>query len=299
MSEKQEFERRLAADASDQRARVCLMAFAQMSRDFAMQVRLAEWYLDHPVQMPSFAFKRSDNPDAYDQHRKNLLAAIDRAPNESIALVRRMGAAFFVAAEDLPRAIALMEGAYRAARSQRGIVALMAKYYASDVLRGGTTGRAALDSSGAAYLLYDAAEVLELDKAKGFVDYARQLRTRPFGLEPSLRQVAARDSGEAAPNAPATRIRVGGQVQSAKLVRRVEPVYPPRAAEARIQGTVRFEVILGRDGKVANLRLVSGHPLLIEPATDALRQWEYSPTLLNGAPVEVATTVDIVFSLAQ
>jgi TonB family protein len=93
------------------------------------------------------------------------------------------------------------------------------------------------------------------------------------------------------------RIRVGGNVQAVNLIQRVEPVYPPLALQARIQGIVRFTAIIGRDGAIQNLQLVSGHPLLVEAARQAASQWHYKPTLLNGEPVEVVTPVDVNFTL--
>ena len=93
------------------------------------------------------------------------------------------------------------------------------------------------------------------------------------------------------------RIRVGGNVQQAKLVNQPKPVYPPLAKQARIQGTVRFNAIIGRDGAIANLTVVSGHPLLVPSALEAVRQWKYQPTLLNGEPVEVVTQIDVNFTL--
>ena len=93
------------------------------------------------------------------------------------------------------------------------------------------------------------------------------------------------------------RIRVGAGVQRENLVRMVDPVYPPLAFQARIQGTVRFTAIIGRDGRIQNLQLVSGHPLLVESARVAVSQWDYKPTLLNGSPVEVVTQVDVNFTL--
>ncbi len=100
----------------------------------------------------------------------------------------------------------------------------------------------------------------------------------------------------AVPPAP---IRIGGNVQQAKLVKHVMPIYPPLAIPARIQGTVRLEAIISKDGTIQNLRVLSGHPLLLRSAMDAVRQWRYQPTLLNGEPVEVQTTIDVVFTFAQ
>ena len=71
------------------------------------------------------------------------------------------------------------------------------------------------------------------------------------------------------------------------------------AKTARISGTVRFTAIIGKDGAIQNLQLVSGHPLLIEAARQAVSQWQYRPTLLNGEPVEVVTQIDVNFTLSQ
>jgi TonB family protein len=95
------------------------------------------------------------------------------------------------------------------------------------------------------------------------------------------------------------RIRVGPQVQEGNLITKVDPLYPPLAIQARIQGLVRFNVVIGKDGRVANMQLVSGHPLLVAAAQDAVRQWVYKPTLLNGDPVEVVTEVEVNFTLPR
>ena len=92
-------------------------------------------------------------------------------------------------------------------------------------------------------------------------------------------------------------IKVGGNVQQTKLVQQPRPVYPPLAKQARIQGTVRMQIVIAKDGTVKNMELESGHPLLIPSAQDAVRQWVYQPTLLNGEPVEVLTTVDVNYTL--
>jgi periplasmic protein TonB len=101
------------------------------------------------------------------------------------------------------------------------------------------------------------------------------------------------------PKAAVQRTRVGGAVQAAKLVNRVQPLYPPLARQTRISGTVKLHAIIGKDGTVQQLQVVSGHPLLVQSALDAVKQWRYQPTLLNGEPVEVDTEIDVIFSLAQ
>jgi protein TonB len=93
-------------------------------------------------------------------------------------------------------------------------------------------------------------------------------------------------------------LRVGGNVQAANLLKRITPLYPPLAKSARIQGTVRFTAIIAKEGTIQNLQLVSGHPL-VASATDAVKQWVYKPTLLNGEPVEVITQIDVNFTLSQ
>ena len=98
---------------------------------------------------------------------------------------------------------------------------------------------------------------------------------------------------------PPSSIRVGGNVQAANIIRQVKPPYPPLARQARIQGTVRFNAVIGKDGRIQNLTLVSGHPLLVAAAQQAVEQWIYKPTLLNGDAVDVITTIDVNFTLNQ
>jgi TonB family protein len=95
------------------------------------------------------------------------------------------------------------------------------------------------------------------------------------------------------------RIKIGGAVQAAKLVNQVPPAYPPLAQQARISGTVHLHALIGLDGHVKSVETISGHPLLIPAALSAVQQWVYSPTLLNGQPVEVDTTVDVNFTSGQ
>jgi TonB family protein len=130
----------------------------------------------------------------------------------------------------------------------------------------------------------------------------QELRQRYNEDDPEVRETrnelaeALAREANALPVTP-QRIRVGANVQAANLIGKVDPVYPPLAEQARIQGTVRFMVIIGKDGRFANIQLVSGHPLLVQAAKDALEQYVYKPTLLNGQPVEVVTQVDVPFTL--
>jgi protein TonB len=97
---------------------------------------------------------------------------------------------------------------------------------------------------------------------------------------------------------PPQRIRVGGAVQKARILRQPQPQYPALARQARIQGTVKLTAIIAQDGSIASLEVVSGHPLLIPSALQAVKQWLYKPTLLNGQAVEVVTQIDVNFTLS-
>ncbi len=94
-------------------------------------------------------------------------------------------------------------------------------------------------------------------------------------------------------------VRVGGVVAEANVIHRVQPVYPAFAKSARIQGTVEFTAVISKDGRVEQLQLVSGHPLLVSAARDAILEWRYRPTMLNGEAVEVLTTITVNFRLSQ
>jgi TonB family protein len=98
---------------------------------------------------------------------------------------------------------------------------------------------------------------------------------------------------------PPQRIRVGGNVQQMNLIQKIQPIYPLQAKQDHVQGKVRFTVLIGKDGHIQNLTLVSGEPVLADAAKEAVSQWVYKPTLLNGQPVEVLTQVDVNFTLTQ
>lgn len=95
------------------------------------------------------------------------------------------------------------------------------------------------------------------------------------------------------------RVHIGGKVEEAKLIYHPQPVYPPLAIISRTQGTVLLEAIISKDGKIQDLKVITGPPLLIKAAVDAVAQWRYQPTLLNGEPVEVVTEVQVKFILDE
>jgi len=109
--------------------------------------------------------------------------------------------------------------------------------------------------------------------------------------------VRSQEPVETAQVRPQIRIRVGGNAQESRLIQRVLPVYPPLAIRMRISGVVRLHAIIGTDGRVRELRVMEGHPILVAAAVQAVRQWLYRPAALNGDPVEVDTEITVRFNL--
>jgi len=93
------------------------------------------------------------------------------------------------------------------------------------------------------------------------------------------------------------RIQIAADVVQRQRLRDVQPVYPELAKQAHVQGIVQLNIVINKQGRVVDIKVISGHPLLIPAAIEAVKQWEYNPTLLNGQPVEVATEVSVPFVL--
>jgi TonB family protein len=107
--------------------------------------------------------------------------------------------------------------------------------------------------------------------------------------------VSAGDDSNAAK--PPKQLSVPSDVMARNLLNKVMPVYPPEAKKAKIQGKVVLSAVVGKDGNVENLQVLSGPNELQQSSLDAVRQWTYKPYLLNGDPVEVKTTVNVIYSL--
>lgn len=118
------------------------------------------------------------------------------------------------------------------------------------------------------------------------------LRGLPDGLGPGTRPEMP-----VAPVPPAARLRIS-RMSEGDLIRKVLPTYPHLALVGRIEGTVLLQAVISKQGTIENLKAVSGHPMLIPAAIDAVRQWRYRPYLLNSEPVEVETQITVTFSLA-
>ncbi len=98
---------------------------------------------------------------------------------------------------------------------------------------------------------------------------------------------------------PSKPITVASDIQSAKLLRKVIPEYPKLAVLARVSGIVHLIGTIGRDGMIEQVQIVSGPPMLVQAAVDAVRQWVYRPTMLNNRPVEVIAPIDVIFSFGR
>jgi protein TonB len=94
-------------------------------------------------------------------------------------------------------------------------------------------------------------------------------------------------------------VKLSEGVLEAQLISRIEPRYPPIALQTKTEGTVRLHATISRDGSITALDVLSGHPFLVKAALDAVRQWRYRPTLLNGEPVEVETSITVIFRLRE
>ncbi len=108
----------------------------------------------------------------------------------------------------------------------------------------------------------------------------------------------ARDPSQ--PKAPRQRVRVGGNVRGALLIRHVSPIYPPDAESEGVEGTVLMEAVISKDGKLTGPKAVNSmvDPRLVDAAMEAVKQWRYEPVLLNGRPVEIVTKISVAFQLS-
>jgi TonB family protein len=114
----------------------------------------------------------------------------------------------------------------------------------------------------------------------------RRLDCQLLGLRP--------EAGGVAGSSP---LRIAANVQAAKIIKRIQPEYPEDARRTRISGTVRLHAVIGKDGGIKELEVVSGHPMLKDAAVNAVKQWRYQPTLINGEPVDMDKTIDVIFAL--
>jgi TonB family protein len=174
-----------------------------------------------------------------------------------------------------------------------------ADQYAPESLKTAQDTRAALDAElkaqeGKLFKSYDKAkELATAAKAAGDKADADAVAAREKADALAAKQKAAAASRA---KARAAAVRVGGRIRTPTKIKDVKPVYPAIAQSARVSGVVTIEATIGPDGKVIETNVVHSIPLLDQAALDAVRQWEYTPTLLNGVPVPVLMTVTITFT---
>ncbi len=125
-------------------------------------------------------------------------------------------------------------------------------------------------------------------------EYGRDIAVADEWVQKAL---AAKKAKAGVAVVPPSRIRLTGEVVQQKRLHDVAPVYPELAKQAGVQGAVRLAIVIDKQGRVSDIRVVQGHPLLISAAIEAVKQWEFQPTLLNGQPVEVATDVSVDFAM--
>jgi TonB family protein len=107
----------------------------------------------------------------------------------------------------------------------------------------------------------------------------------------------AKDEAKQAKDSAPQRVRVGNNAMAAKRVHTVNPKYPKEAKKKHIEGTVRLEAVIGKDGKVKDLKVISGDPALTDSALEAVKKWRYKPVKIKGEPVELETEIDVKFTL--
>jgi TonB family protein len=123
------------------------------------------------------------------------------------------------------------------------------------------------------------------------------LATCGTGLALGMHANAVSDGGSGSASKAPRQLSVPASVMSGNLLTKAVPVYPPEAKKAKIQGAVVLSVVIGEDGNVKDIQVLSGPNELQQSSIDAVRQWRYKPYLLNGNPVEVKTTIHIIYSL--
>jgi TonB family protein len=171
--------------------------------------------------------------------------------------------------------------------------------YAAESLKAAQDARAALDAELKAQ---EGKWVKSYDKTKELAVAAKAAGDKAAADAVAGKEKAAvaakakADAAAARAKAMMAPVRIGGQIRAPKKIKDVKPVYPAIAQSARVAGAVTIEATIGADGKVIDAKVVRSIPLLDQAALDAVRQWEYTPTLLNGVPVPVLVTVTINFT---
>ncbi|MCU0251708.1 MAG: energy transducer TonB [Vicinamibacterales bacterium] len=172
--------------------------------------------------------------------------------------------------------------------------------YAADAVKAAQDARAALDAE---LLAQDGKWFKSYDKARELAAAAKAAGDKAaadaVAAKEQAEAIAAKEKAdaEAREKAKAAAVRVGGKIKPPTKIKNVTPVYPAAAKSANVAGMVIIEATIGGDGKVIHAKVLRSVPMLDEAALDAVRQWEFTPTLLNGAPVPIVMTVTVNFKL--
>jgi TonB family protein len=166
---------------------------------------------------------------------------------------------------------------------------------------------APFDSGDGHYVIFGQCDDASVDVVKAIARVPRNSDDRPLTPVVLERVMIVREGGPMPPlpgqaPAPGTRpmmVNISAGVAVGLLESKVPPVYPIDAKKAGVSGAVVLQATIGTDGSVKDLRVVSGPEMLQQAAVDAVKQWRYRPYLLNGQPVEVRTTINIIFTLAR
>ncbi len=330
-SEAQQLEEQLVRDPEDLIARGKLISYYLSNANLHRSLDHVDWLIaHHPESDITIYYSRSlhvRSPAGYEHEKTLWLEQVAAHPTDASVLAN---AARFVGEEDPFAEKNLLLRARKAEPWNLQWTKRLADLFSRAIDRWllspaspsldpsfAIAAESELEASTDATLVGTVGEFLTGGQATGRApapaqtDFAERLLNRAQSLEPDNREWsaaldrlhAARENPSTRPAAPAPagvrRIRVGAEVQQANLIQQPRPVYPPLAKQAHIQGIVRFNVIIGKDGHITDTNLVSGHPLLVDAAQEAVKQWVYRPTLLNGDPVEVATVVDVHFWLVD
>jgi len=259
--------------------------------------------VDGKLTEPDYALLKS----AWEQ------AMIDQADNGKMLY----NAGLFFARQDPVRAVHVLEQARQLDSENGAILKTEATVYAKAFLGSQSSPMKPADAQALQGELAGASDSALLAEVGSYlIGFARgpQTALKPKGMELINRAISLDPANEqwrhaaeraaftppppppvGASGTPSGPVRVGAHVAEANLIRKVAPVYPAAAVPIRISGTVDFTAVISEQGHIQNLQLVRGHPLLVNAAKDAVLQYQYKPTLLNGRPVPVMTSIIVPF----
>jgi TonB family protein len=305
-----ELETKLQNNPEDLDSRTSLLKYYSRAESSGNYARHVLWLIEnHPDYLAIDEYGRLlpqggplNTPSEYERAKAAWEAQLARPHNSGLVL---LNAANFLEASDPQRALDLLEEARKLDTEKRLYVGAeadiyknaMVRYVAGDLNMDPVRSRL-MNSSDAELLGITGARLAGVYSPAGVKDVGLELLERAVSLDPlNPKWKAVLESAKKPNSIPPRVFRIGGKVAEANVIENPAPDYPERARQARIQGVVEFTAVIGEDGLVKNLELVRGHPLLVDAAKDALLQWKYRPTLLNGNPVSVMTDVVINFTL--